>query len=111
MSLLVFTINPTIFDIVPSSFQDIADNVYTDRGVISEIRDSATRKRLAVLPYELKCREPSSEARHIGRFQVKVDIFEEKHNKYIYRRDMSNLLELLKSLSRYSTGIFTILTF
>ncbi|XP_072013382.1 RNA-binding protein NOB1-like [Amphiura filiformis] len=42
--------------------QEIAENVYTSYGVVNEIRDSATRQRLAVLPYELKCKEPSSEA-------------------------------------------------
>ncbi|XP_071784996.1 RNA-binding protein NOB1-like [Asterias amurensis] len=40
--------------------QEIAETVYTVPDVVSEIKDGATRKRLAVLPYELKYREPSS---------------------------------------------------
>ncbi|XP_077983472.1 RNA-binding protein NOB1-like [Glandiceps talaboti] len=41
--------------------QEVAENVYAIQDVISEIRDSATKKRLAVLPYEIQYREPSSE--------------------------------------------------
>ncbi|XP_006156990.1 RNA-binding protein NOB1 [Tupaia chinensis] len=41
--------------------QDIGKNIYTIREVVSEIRDKATRRRLAVLPYELRFKEPSPE--------------------------------------------------
>ncbi|XP_072169063.1 RNA-binding protein NOB1-like [Diadema setosum] len=41
--------------------QDIAENVHTLQVVVNEIRDKSTRERLAVLPYELKFREPSTE--------------------------------------------------
>lgn len=39
--------------------ETISNDVYSVRGVVAEIRDSATRQRLSVLPYELKFREPS----------------------------------------------------
>ena len=39
--------------------QDYSDNIVTVKDVVSEIRDSATRSRLQVLPYELIFREPS----------------------------------------------------
>ncbi|XP_070575800.1 LOW QUALITY PROTEIN: RNA-binding protein NOB1-like [Ptychodera flava] len=42
--------------------QNIAENVYTIQDVVSEIRDAATRKRLAVLPYDLQFRQPSPES-------------------------------------------------
>ncbi|XP_022084009.1 RNA-binding protein NOB1-like [Acanthaster planci] len=42
--------------------QNIAENVYTTQGVVNEIKDSATRQRLTVLPYDLKYREPSPES-------------------------------------------------
>ena len=38
---------------------EMAKNAYTVPGVVSEIRDKATRQRLKVLPYELKFRDPS----------------------------------------------------
>ena len=38
----------------------------TVREVVSEIRDKATRRRLQVLPYDLKFREPASDAIRIG---------------------------------------------
>ncbi|XP_030831106.1 RNA-binding protein NOB1 [Strongylocentrotus purpuratus] len=41
--------------------QDVAENVHTLRAVVNEIRDKATRQLLAVLPYEIKFREPSTE--------------------------------------------------
>lgn len=41
--------------------QDVAENVHTLKSVVNEIRDKATRQRLAVLPYDLKYREPSTE--------------------------------------------------
>ncbi|XP_038609815.1 RNA-binding protein NOB1 [Tachyglossus aculeatus] len=40
------------------SLQDIGKTIYTIKEVVSEIRDKATRRRLAVLPYELHFREP-----------------------------------------------------
>ncbi|XP_038068009.1 RNA-binding protein NOB1-like [Patiria miniata] len=45
--------------------QDIAENVYTTQGVVREIKDAATRQRLAVLPYDLKYRDPSPECLQI----------------------------------------------
>jgi len=44
------------------NLQTIGENVYTIGDVVNEIRDSATKQRLAVLPYELNFREPSSES-------------------------------------------------
>ncbi|XP_077376568.1 RNA-binding protein NOB1 [Festucalex cinctus] len=43
--------------------QDIGKNVYTLREVVDEIRDKATRRSLAVLPYQLNLRQPP--ARHV----------------------------------------------
>ncbi|XP_037672201.1 RNA-binding protein NOB1 isoform X2 [Choloepus didactylus] len=44
-----------------AALQDIGKNIYTIRAVVSEIRDKATRRRLAVLPYELHFKEPFPE--------------------------------------------------
>ncbi|XP_006860265.1 PREDICTED: RNA-binding protein NOB1 [Chrysochloris asiatica] len=44
-----------------AALQDIGKNIYTIREVVSEIRDKATRRRLAVLPYELHFKEPFPE--------------------------------------------------
>ncbi|XP_048966707.1 RNA-binding protein NOB1 isoform X3 [Canis lupus dingo] len=44
-----------------AALQDIGKNIYTVRDVVSEIRDKATRRRLAVLPYELRFKEPCPE--------------------------------------------------
>lgn len=46
--------------------QDIGKNIYTIREVVREIRDKATRRRLAVLPYELRFREPFPEYVRLG---------------------------------------------
>lgn len=46
--------------------QDIGKNIYTIRDVVSEIRDKATRRRLAVLPYELRFKEPFPEYVRLG---------------------------------------------
>ncbi|KAJ7383982.1 Nin1 binding protein [Desmophyllum pertusum] len=43
---------------------DMCENVYTIEDVINEIRDVTTRQRLAVLPYNIQFREPSTEALH-----------------------------------------------
>ncbi|XP_055993242.1 RNA-binding protein NOB1 isoform X2 [Sorex fumeus] len=43
------------------ALQDIGKNIYTIREVVREIRDRATRRRLAVLPYELHFKEPFPE--------------------------------------------------
>lgn len=42
--------------------QNFAKNIYTVHAVVREIKDASTRQRLAVLPYELKFRQPSSES-------------------------------------------------
>ena len=47
--------------------QTLTERVFTIQEVISEIRDSATRKRLAVLPYEVEFREPSTESIKTGK--------------------------------------------
>nr|XP_017525516.1 RNA-binding protein NOB1 isoform X2 [Manis javanica] len=44
-----------------AALQDIGKNIYTIRDVVREIRDKATRRRLAVLPYELRFKEPFPE--------------------------------------------------
>ncbi|XP_018416457.1 PREDICTED: RNA-binding protein NOB1 isoform X2 [Nanorana parkeri] len=41
--------------------QDIGTHIYTVRDVVNEIRDKATRRRLAVLPYELHFKDPKPE--------------------------------------------------
>jgi len=43
---------------------NLSDRVFTVRDVVAEIRDSNTKQRLAVLPYELNFRTPSSESLH-----------------------------------------------
>ena len=40
--------------------RDLGDNVVTLQGVVDEIRDKETRKRLQVLPYDLHFRNPTS---------------------------------------------------
>ncbi|OWK16421.1 NOB1 [Cervus elaphus hippelaphus] len=47
--------------LLDAALQDIGKNIYTIRDVVSEIRDKATRRRLAVLPYELRFKEPFPE--------------------------------------------------
>ncbi|XP_077144644.1 RNA-binding protein NOB1 isoform X2 [Ranitomeya variabilis] len=42
--------------------QEIGLHIYTVRDVVTEIRDKPTRRRLAVLPYELLFREPTPES-------------------------------------------------
>jgi len=43
-----------------------SSQVVTVKGVVSEVRDERTRRRLQVLPYELQVKEPSQEALHFG---------------------------------------------
>ena len=50
--------------------QDVADSVHSLQSVVNEIKDKATRQRLAVLPYELKLREPSTECIQIGNSDI-----------------------------------------
>ncbi|KAM4018698.1 RNA-binding protein NOB1 [Anomaloglossus baeobatrachus] len=45
-----------------AALQEIGAHIYTVRDVVSEIRDKPTRRRLAVLPYELLFREPGPES-------------------------------------------------
>ena len=47
---------------------DIAEKVFTLGDVINEIKDAATKQRLAVLQYEIIFREPSAESLKSGRF-------------------------------------------
>ncbi|XP_039336576.1 RNA-binding protein NOB1 [Saimiri boliviensis] len=47
--------------LLDAALQDIGKNIYTIREVVTEIRDKATRRRLAVLPYELRFKEPLPE--------------------------------------------------
>ncbi|KAM3918160.1 RNA-binding protein NOB1 isoform 1-T1 [Leptodactylus fuscus] len=44
-----------------AALQEIGTRIYTVRDVVNEIRDKPTRRRLAVLPYELLFREPKPE--------------------------------------------------
>ena len=48
--------------------ENMGRNVFTVREVISEIRSASIRERLAVLPYEINFRVPSTESMHVGRF-------------------------------------------
>lgn len=48
--------------------QDIGKNIYTIREVVREIRDKATRRRLAVLPYQLRFKEPFPEYVRLGEY-------------------------------------------
>ena len=41
--------------------QNLSERIFTIGEVINEIRDTATKQRLAVLPYEIEFREPSAE--------------------------------------------------
>ncbi|KAM4833792.1 RNA-binding protein NOB1 [Thomomys bottae] len=53
--------------------QDIGKHIYTIREVVNEIRDRATRRRLAVLPYELRFKEPRPECvRRVTEFSKKT---------------------------------------
>ncbi|XP_073515364.1 RNA-binding protein NOB1 [Phyllobates terribilis] len=45
-----------------AALQEIGAHIYTVRDVVTEIRDKPTRRRLAVLPYELLFREPTPES-------------------------------------------------
>ncbi|XP_040266102.1 RNA-binding protein NOB1 [Bufo bufo] len=45
-----------------AALQEIGAHIYTVRDVVNEIRDKPTRRRLAVLPYELLFREPKAES-------------------------------------------------
>ncbi|KAM5138580.1 RNA-binding protein NOB1 [Mantella aurantiaca] len=45
-----------------AALQEIGHNIHTVRDVVDEIRDKPTRRRLAVLPYELLFKEPKPEA-------------------------------------------------
>jgi len=42
--------------------QNLGNRIFTIREVVSEIRDAATKQRLAVLPYDLDFRTPSAES-------------------------------------------------
>ncbi|XP_007477427.1 RNA-binding protein NOB1 [Monodelphis domestica] len=44
-----------------AALQNIGKTIYTIKEVVTEIRDKATRRRLAVLPYELHYKEPCPE--------------------------------------------------
>ena len=50
--------------------QNVTEKVFTIHDVIKEIRDSATRQRLAVLPYEVEFREPSAESIKAGNYSL-----------------------------------------
>jgi len=49
---------------------ELCDNVYTVEDVINEIRDAVTKQRLAVLPYSIHFREPTTEALHAGKVWI-----------------------------------------
>merc|ERR1712168_1376592 len=48
-----------------ADLHNLSHKVFTVREVVGEIRDSATKQRLAVLPYELNVRTPSAESLHV----------------------------------------------
>lgn len=47
--------------------QSIGKRIYTLQEVVQEIKDVATRQRLAVLPYEIIFKQPSTEAIKAGK--------------------------------------------
>ena len=51
-----------------------SQDVITMREVVDEIRDKETKKRLQVLPYELKMKQPDTEDIQIGKQLVKCDL-------------------------------------
>ena len=53
-----------------ASLHEMCENVYTIEDVVNEIRDATTRQRLAVLPYNIQFREPSTEALHAGKLEI-----------------------------------------
>ncbi|XP_023380402.1 RNA-binding protein NOB1 isoform X7 [Pteropus medius] len=65
-----------------AALQDIGKNIYTIRDVVSEIRDKATRRRLAVLPYELRFKEPFPEYVRLGEDLCLVTEFSKKTGDY-----------------------------
>ncbi|KAK2722278.1 RNA-binding protein NOB1-like [Artemia franciscana] len=59
-----------------SPLQEYAEEVYSIPMVIGEIKDLATKERLQVLPYELKLKEPSTEAiKFVTEFSKKTGDF------------------------------------
>merc|ERR1712168_872424 len=48
-----------------ADLHNLSHKVFTVREVVGEIRDSATKQRLQVLPYELNVRTPSAESLHV----------------------------------------------
>merc|ERR1712168_905196 len=48
-----------------ADLHNLSHKVFTVREVVGEIRDSVTKQRLAVLPYELNVRTPSAESLHV----------------------------------------------
>merc|ERR1719334_349337 len=48
-----------------ADLQNLSHKVFTVREVVAEIRDSATKQRLQVLPYELNFRTPSTESLNV----------------------------------------------
>ena len=61
---------------------EMCENVYTVEDVVNEIRDVATRQRLAVLPYKINFREPSTEALHAGELRAMKSILCGSHIKW-----------------------------
>lgn len=47
--------------------QSFGTNIYTLQEVVQEIKDASTRQRLTVLPYEVKLKQPSTEAIKAGK--------------------------------------------
>ncbi len=45
----------------------MAERIFTISDVVDEIRDAATRQRLAVLPYSIEFREPSVDSIQAGK--------------------------------------------
>ena len=54
--------------------QNMAKNVYTISEVVGEIKSAAVRQSLAVLPYEITFRVPSSDSLHVGK-NIKCSLY------------------------------------
>jgi RNA-binding protein NOB1 len=44
----------------------LAETIYTTREVVAEIKDSATKQRFEVVPYEIQFRQPYPEYIQLG---------------------------------------------
>ena len=49
-----------------TSLESVANEIFTIRDVVGEVKDPQTRQRLSVLPFELKFRDPRPEEIRTG---------------------------------------------